>query len=135
MPLWAGDNHPVGELLVTWVIALLFTEVVATALVGSLGPAGLPTWTREVAGGLSSVWTKPLAVMFPPACSQAAVLALSGVTSPFVSRTLCEMPTGLVSAAAPPGFLEARFDNLGLTEVTSELWWVQTKTPGSPVAR
>lgn len=45
------------------------------------------------------------------------------------------MPTGLVSAVTPPGFLEARFDDLGLTEVTSELWWVQTKTPGSPVAR
>lgn len=80
---WAGDDHPVGELFVTWVTALLFTEVVATGLVGSLGPAGLPTWTREVAGWLSSVWTKPLAVMLPPpADSQAAALALNGVTSP-----------------------------------------------------
>lgn len=83
--LWAGDDHPVGDLLVTWVIALLFIEVVATALVGSLGPAGLPTWTPEVADGLSSVWTKPLAVVSPPACSQAAVLAFTGVTSPFAS--------------------------------------------------
>lgn len=83
--LWAGDDHPVGELFVTWVRALLVTEVVVTALVGSLGPAELPTWTREVAGGLSSVGTKPLAVVFPPACSHAAVLTLSGVTSPFAS--------------------------------------------------
>lgn len=83
--LWGGDDHPVGELLVTWVMALLFTEVVGTALVGSLGPAGLPTWTREVADELSSVWTKPLAVVLPTARSQAAVLALSGVTSPFAS--------------------------------------------------
>lgn len=120
--LWAGDDHPVGELLVTWVVALLFAEVVATVLLGSLGPAGLPTWTWEVAGGLSSVWTKPLAVLLPPACSQAAVLALSGVTSPFASRTFCGTPIGLVSAMPSPGCLEARFDNLGLTEVASGLW-------------
>lgn len=83
--LWAGDDHPVGELFVTWVRALLVTEVVVTVLVGSLGPAELPTWTWEVDGGLSSVWTKPLAVVFPPACSHAAVLTLSGVPSPFAS--------------------------------------------------
>lgn len=80
--LWAVDDHPVGELLVTWVMALPFTEVVATGPVGSLGPAGLPTWTREVAGGLSSVWTKPLAVVLPTEDSQAAALTLNGVTSP-----------------------------------------------------
>lgn len=122
MLLWAGDDHPTGELLVTWVVALLFTEVVVTVLIGSLGPAGLPTRTREVAGGVSSVWTKPLAALLPPACSQAAVLALSGVASPFASRTFCETPIGLVSVMPPPGCLEARFDNLGLTEVASELW-------------
>lgn len=78
----AGDDQPVGELLVTWVMALLVTEAVATGLVDSLGPAGLPTWTREVAGRLSSVWTKPLAVVLPTAGSQAAALVLSGVPSP-----------------------------------------------------
>lgn len=80
--LWAGDSHPVGELLVTWVMALPFKEVVATGLVGSLDPAGLPTWTREVAGGLSSVWAKPLAVLLPTAGSQSAALVLDGGTSP-----------------------------------------------------
>ena len=119
----------------TWVTALLFTEVVAAVLVGSLGPAGLPTWTREVAVGFSSVWAEPLAAVLPPACSQAAVLALTGGAAPFASGTFRETPAGLVSAAAPPGFLEAAFDNLGLAAVTPEVWWVQTKTPGSPVAR
>ena len=85
--LLAGEDQPVGELLVTWVMALLVTEVVATGLVDSLGPAGLPPWPREVAGRLSSVWTKPLAVVLPTAGSQAAALVLSGVPSPspFVS--------------------------------------------------
>lgn len=85
MLLQTGDDHPVGELLVTWVIALLFTEVAATALVGSLGPTGLPTLTRGVADGLSSIWTKPLVVVLPPVRSQAAVLALSGIISPLAS--------------------------------------------------
>lgn len=87
MLLWEDDDHLAGVLLVTWVMALLFTEVVATELVGSLGPTGLPTWTREVAGGLSSVWTKPLAVVLPTTGSQAlsGALAPSGVTSPFAS--------------------------------------------------
>lgn len=84
MLLWAVDDHCVAELLVTLVMALLFT-VVAPGLEGSLGPSGLPTWTWEVAGGSGSVRTKPLAVVLPTAGFQAAALALSGVTSPFAS--------------------------------------------------
>lgn len=95
-----------------------------------MGLAGLLPWTWEelVAGGSRTVCAKPLAVVLPT-----AGLALGAASlSPFVSWAFRGAPGDLESTGTVPGGLE---DNLGLAEVAPGWWQVQTKTPGSPVAR
>lgn len=119
-----GDDHPVGELLVTRMLALPLTGPTE-----SLGPAGLPM------GEVAAVGTMPLAAELPTTGCQEVGLA-SGPTSlcPRTPWAFCGALGGLKSVGTAPGWLAARPGNLGLTEVASGGWLGQTKTPGSAVA-
>lgn len=106
----AGDDHPVGELLVTHMLALP-----PTGLTENLGPDGLPV------GGVAAVGTVPLAAELPPTGCQEVGLA-PGPTSlcPCTPWAFCGALGGL--------------ESVELAEVASGAWLEQTKTPGSAVA-
>lgn len=110
----AGDDHPVGELLVTRVLALPPSRPAE-----GRDPAGLPpgAWEEVVAGGSAAAGAKPLAVELPTTGSQVAGLALGSASfCPLASWAFRGALGGLESTGVAPGGLGAQPGNLGLAE-------------------
>lgn len=128
----ASRDHPVGELLVTCILALPPRGPTV-----SLCAAGLPkgTWERVVAGVSAAAGTKPLAVELPTTGSQAAGLR-SGPASlcPHASWAFCGALRGFESVGSAAGCVGTRPGNLGLAEAGVEWWLELTKMPGLAVA-